>query len=237
MNTNQEQELTQNPLSQSGEDNQTIEEGQKGELYKKIISFFQTIPSSLNNLFTALFKANSPSKPVDEGTFSQKTERIHAYSDFIKSTSKFIWIGVVFIIIIQLWGNFSLNHISDASKRKSNIVTITIPEQKLSQMSDDVANALGKALVSARASASNNLEQWHDEVMRRVDHPFLDWYYNYFTQWGVGVEAIWVNISASSEEEKAEKLIGNFQNEFTKKVLQPSSMQLEMERFTREAID
>ncbi|MHC5761663.1 hypothetical protein [Nostoc sp.] len=41
----------------------------------------------------------------------------------------------------------------------------------------------------------------------------------------------------SSEEEKAEKLIGNFQNEFTKKVLQPSSMQLEMERFTREAID
>ncbi|OYD92301.1 hypothetical protein CDG76_22350 [Nostoc sp. 'Peltigera membranacea cyanobiont' 210A] len=237
MNTNQEQELTQNPVSESGEDNQTIEEGQKGELYKKIISFFQTIPSSLNNLFTALFKANYPSKPVDEGTFSQKTERIHAYSDFIKSASKFIWIGVVFIIIIQLWGNFSLNHISDASKRKSNIVTITIPEQKLSQMSDDVANALGKALVSARASASNNLEQWHDEVMRRVDHPFLDWYYNYFTQWGVGVEAIWVNISGTSEEEKAEKLIGNFQNEFTKKVLQPSSMQLEMERFTREAID
>jgi hypothetical protein len=56
MNTNQEQELTQKPVSESCEDNQTIQEGQKGELYKKIISFLQTISSSLNNLFTALFK-------------------------------------------------------------------------------------------------------------------------------------------------------------------------------------
>ncbi|MEH1923805.1 hypothetical protein [Nostoc sp.] len=176
MNANQEQELTQNPVSQSEETNQTIQGVQKADFYKNIILFLQPILSGLNKLFVALFKHNSPSKPVDDGTFSQKTERIHAYSDFIKSASKFIWIGVIFIIIIQVWGNFSLNHISDASKRKSNTVTITIPEQKVSQMSDDVANALGKALVSARASASNNLEQWHDEVMRRVDHPFLDWY-------------------------------------------------------------
>lgn len=191
----------------------------------------------MNKLVTTVFKSNPPSKPVDTGTFLEKTERIRAYSDLIKSTSRFIWFGVVFIIILQLWGNFALNHISHFSKRELNTVTITIPKQQLSQMSDDVAKALGKALVSARTSASNNLEQWNDELMQRVDHPFLDWYYNYFTQLDVGVKAIWVNISTTSEEQKAEKLIGNFQKEFAKQVLQPSSMQLKMERFTREAID
>jgi len=73
--------------------------------------------------------------------------------------------------------------------------------------------------------------------MERVDHPFLDWYYNYFTQFGIGVEALWVNHTTSSDEAKAEKLIGSFQTEFAKQVLQPPLMQLEMERFTREAID
>jgi hypothetical protein len=166
---------------------------------------------------------------------TQKTDRIRAYSELIKSISKFIWIAVVLIIIIHFWGSFSTNHI------KQNInpttVNISIPEQQQYQISTEVTSALGKALVASRQSASNNLEQWKNEVMHRVDHPFLDWYYNYFNQLGIGAKSIWINLYSISEEEKAEKLIGSFQQEFAKQVFQPSLMQLEMERFTRQAVD
>ncbi|AFY50210.1 hypothetical protein Nos7524_4452 [Nostoc sp. PCC 7524] len=237
MNTNQEAEATQNPGSHPVDNRQIIQKLLNNELHKKVISFLKSTLLSFNNVFESVFKPTPPLNPVDDRSFSEKTERIRAYSDLIKSASKFIWLGVVLIIILQIWGNFSLKHISHSSQNKSNTVTINITKQQQYQMSDDVANALGKALVSSRASASNNFEKWHDEVMQRVDHPFLDWYYNYFTQLGVGLEAIWVNISATSEEDKAERLIGNFQKEFAKQVLQPSLMQIEMERFTREAID
>lgn len=166
---------------------------------------------------------------------TQKTDRILAYSEFIKSISKFIWIAVVLIIVIHLWGSFSTNHIKQ--KINPTTVTITITQEKQYQISGDVTSALGKALVSARGSASNNLEQWKNEVMHRVDHPFLDWYYNYFNQLGIGAKAILSNLYSISEEEKAEKLIGSFQEEFAKQVFQPSLMQLQMERFTRQAID
>jgi len=73
--------------------------------------------------------------------------------------------------------------------------------------------------------------------MGRVDRPFLDWYYGYFTQLGIGMKGIWVNISSSSDDEKREKLIEGFQRKFAELVLQPPIMQLEMERFTRQAID
>jgi len=178
-------------------------------------------------------ETNQPSENINIET--QKTDRILAYSEFIKSISKFIWIAVVLIIVIHFWGSFSTNHIKQ--KINPTTVTITVPEQKQYQISGEVASALSKALVIARESSANNLEQWKNEVMHRVDHPFLDWYYNYFNQLGIGAKAIWINLYSISEEEKAEKLIGSFQQEFAKQVFQPSLMQLEMERFTRQAID
>jgi hypothetical protein len=136
-----------------------------------------------------------------------------------------------------LWGNFSVSKIRNPGGDAQRTVTVTIPQEQQAQISADIATALGNALVSARTSAAKNLDQWRDEVVQRVDHPFLDWYYNYFTQIGVGLHAIWINVTSTSDEEKAEKLIGDFQREFAKQVFQPSLMQLQMERFTREAID
>lgn len=172
-----------------------------------------------------------------DGTYPEKTDRLMAWSDLIKSVSKFVWIAVVLVIVLQLWGNFSVSKIKNPSGDIQRTVTVTIPKEQQVQISADIATALGNALVSARTSASKNLDQWRDEVVQRVDHPFLDWYYNYFTQLGVGLHAIWINITSTSDAEKAEKLIGDFQREFAKQVFQPSLMQLQMERFTREAID
>jgi hypothetical protein len=172
-------------------------------------------------------------------SYPEKTDRIRAWSDLIKSTSKIIWISVVVLIALQIWGSFAINNMRSNSREleAKTVVTITIPPENKYQISTDVATALGKALVSARVSASNNLETWQNDVMSRVDHPFLDWYYNYFTQLSIGLEAIWANLTTATNEDKAEKLIGSFQKEFAKQVLQPPLMQIEMERFTREAVN
>jgi hypothetical protein len=172
-----------------------------------------------------------------DGTYPQKTNRLMAWSDLIKSISKFVWIAVVLVIVLQLWGNFSVSKIKNPSGESQRTVTVSIPKEQQVQISADIAIALGNALVSARTSAARDLDQWRDEVVQRVDHPFLDWYYNYFTQLGVGLHAIWINVTSTSDAGKAEELIGDFQREFAKQVFQPSLMQLQMERFTREAID
>jgi hypothetical protein len=176
-------------------------------------------------------------KSDENVTYPDKTDRIRAWTDLIKSASTFIWIGVVLIIVLQLWGNFAVSSIRSTTRDNAKTITVIIPETKRSQISADIASALGKALENSRISASENLEQWENEVMHRVDHPFLDWYYNYFTQLGIGIKGIWVNISSSSDEDKREKLIEGFQREFAKQVLQPPLMQIQMERFTREAVD
>lgn len=174
---------------------------------------------------------------AEKATFAEKTNRINALSNLIKSASNIIWLVVIFIIGIAIWGTISINQIkasSTATPQKT--VTVTITEQIRPEISADIASAMSQALVSSKASAKENLDKWKDETMRRVDHPFLDWYYGYFTQWGIGLKAIFINLT-SSDEDKASKLIESFQQEFTKQVLQPELMQLQIERFTREAID
>lgn len=171
------------------------------------------------------------------GTYSEKTERIRALIDLIKATSWLIWIAVFIIIILQTWGGFAVSHIKQQARIETGKVTVTIPANKQSQISNDIAVTLRQALATARSSTTKNLDQWQSEAMKHIDHPFLDWYYNYFTQMGIGVEAIWINLTTPSDESKVEKLIASFQKEFAKQVLQPPLMQLEMERFTREAID
>lgn len=158
------------------------------------------------------------------------------WSNLIKSASRFIWVGVVLIVILQLWGGFAVSNIKETDRSASKVVTVIIPQDRQPQISAEIEGVLGNALVSAQSSASKNLERWQIEMMENVDRPFLDWYYGYFTQLGIGAKAIWINLTTSSDETKAEQLIGEFQKEFTKSVLQPPLMQLKMERFTREAI-
>ena len=197
------------------------------------------VPHATENRYNSQKSESGADISTPSISYPEKTDRIRAWSDLIKSTSKIIWISVVVLIVLQIWGGFAINNMRSHSREleAKTVVTVTIPPENRYQISADVATALGKALVSARVSASDNLETWQNDVMSRVDHPFLDWYYNYFTQLSIGLEAIWANLTTATNEDKAGKLIGSFQKEFAKQVLQPPLMQIEMERFTREAIN
>lgn len=172
-------------------------------------------------------------------TYPNKTERIRAWSELIKAVSKFLWIGVIALILLQITGRLAVSSIGRTALETPQpaIVEVTVAEPKTSQLSAEVAEVLNQALGQSRESATQNLARWQSEVLERVDHPFLDWYYNYFTQLDIGLKAIWINLTSPSDAAKAERLIEGFQREFTKQVFQPSTMQLEMERFTREAVN
>ncbi len=179
------------------------------------------------------------SQASNTGSYPERTDRIRALTDCLKVLSPLLWVGVVLVIVIQIWGQFALSEVVYRLPLSlvPRSVEITIPPSIQPHLSADLSQSLDQALNRAVQSASANLDQWEETVRDRMDTNFLDWYYNYFVQLKTGLSAIWINLTSPSEEQKAKRLIQGFQTEFTRRVLQPELMQLSMERFTREAIE
>ncbi|MGJ5675112.1 MAG: hypothetical protein ACR9NN_16110 [Nostochopsis sp.] len=185
-------------------------------------------------------------------SYIHKTDRIRAWSEFIKSITPYVWVAVIMIVLIPLLGKFLIagsspqDHII-AKSTKDNIVIV---EKKAppAGIEDAIATAITNAHSQSQSFASAKLDQWVDELMTRVDHSFLDWYFNYFNQkklefstpfvWLTSAVAHWTNSNNPSPTQAvAEKLTENFQTEFAKRVLRPKVAQLELENITKETID
>ncbi|MGA1601774.1 MAG: hypothetical protein ACO4CG_05745 [Prochlorothrix sp.] len=179
------------------------------------------------------------SQPSNTGSYPERTDRIRAITDCIKVLSPLLWVGVVLVIVIQIWGQFALSELAYRLPLSlvPQSIEVKIPPSVQPHLTADLNQSLDQALNRAVQSASDNLDQWEETVRDRIETNFLDWYYNYFVQLKTGLSAIWINLTSPSEEQKAERLIQGFQTEFTRRVLQPELMQLSMERFTREAIE
>ncbi|NEO34436.1 MAG: hypothetical protein F6K36_29360 [Symploca sp. SIO3C6] len=187
----------------------------------------------------------------DKVSYSEKTSRLLAVSQLLKSISPLIWIVVIFVVIIKLWGTFSLNNVVSELKSppKTNTpVSITIPSSINHQIDDEVIIALKNARDSAEKYASQQLDNWVYQLIERVDNDFLNWYFGYFTQLYFGAKGITVDVTSlitnqfdpnhpTSQDKKAESLTEEIQIEFTKRVLRPEIAQLKLERFTRETIN
>ncbi|WP_233153888.1 hypothetical protein [Scytonema sp. HK-05] len=191
-------------------------------------------------------------KVEEKVSFVQKTERIKAWSEFIKSVAPFIWAVVIVIVIIPLLGKALIADSSpakpgDSAKNTSKEISIVVP-----QIPKDIDQALVTALKNAHSQsesfASQQLDKWVDELMTRVDDSFLDWYFNYFNQkkmelsapftWLHSAVAHWTNKNnLAPEQAVAEKLTEDFQTEFAKRVLRPKIAQLELEKITSDSIN
>ena len=118
-------------------------------------------------------------------TYVQKTDRIQALSQFIKSVMPLIWLAVILIVIIPLLGRLLIAHSVTPNTTKINPSpdsTIVIePRPDLSQVNQAVESAIKKAHGSAEAFAAKELDAWQEELISRVDN-FLDWYFGYFNQ-------------------------------------------------------
>jgi len=211
---------------------------------------------------------NSPigSQPADEigetppqqlvadkkATYAEKTNRIQALSEFIKSVAPFVWVAVILIVIIPLLGRGfiagSLPKHSEPPEQNSHVVTIDRTLVNQNEVDQAIATALKDAHTNAENFASARLDSWVDELMTRIDGSFLDWYFDYFNQkkmefsapfvWLSSATAHWIDTNNPPPSQAvAEKLTEDFQTEFAKRVLRPKIAQFELERITKDTIN
>lgn len=181
-------------------------------------------------------------------SYNEKTERLKAWGQMIKSITPYIWLVVILIVFIPLIGQFFISRsISQEVKHpnlpKTEIISITPLKQ--SNLDQALLEALQNAEITAKNSASIELDEWINELTQRVDTSFLPWYFDYFNQkkieftapitWITSVVTHRIDINSPSPSQAvAEKLTKDFQTEFAKRVLRPKVEQLKLERMTKE---
>lgn len=195
-----------------------------------------------------------PQIPVEKPQYSEKTQRLAVISQLIKSITPLIWGIVIIVVVLPLLGKIWLGNPSNnaletpvASPQKSEVI-VSLPPASSSK----IDTAISQAMQSARANSQNlalaEIEQWVQELMTRVDTSFLPWYFNYFNQKQFEGKALleglffsiahWVNTdNPPAEQVVAENLTKTIQTEFTKRVIQPQTAQLRLERITRDAVN
>jgi hypothetical protein len=196
----------------------------------------------------------NPQEVEEKVSFVHKTERIKAWSDFIKSVTPFIWAVVIIIVIIPLVGkaliavDSSPGKTGDPGKNPSKEISVVIAPQIPKDIDQALVTALRNAHSQSESFASEQLDKWVDELMLRVDDSFLDWYFNYFNQkkmelstpftWLHSAVAHWTNKNNPPPGQAvAEKLTEDFQTEFAKRVLRPKIAQFELEKITSDSIN
>ncbi|MEB3282877.1 MAG: hypothetical protein VKK42_28550 [Lyngbya sp.] len=192
----------------------------------------------------------SPSADTS-GSYAEKTKRILAWVQVIRSISPFVWAIVILLVIIPLGGQFFINQAFDSGSvnRKSEPPKTAIVQPRVNWQEVDtaVAQALTSAHDQAENYASQQLDLWIDDLMVRVDDNFLGWYFGYFNQKQIEFKSVFVQLSSgvanllnpdlpSPSEKVAEVITRDFQEEFAKRVLRPQIAQLQLERLTQQTV-
>ena len=195
----------------------------------------------------------SPSHPADHpsGNYAEKTDRILAWVQVIRSISPLIWAAVILLVIVPLGGQFFINQaFSSASENpqsESPKTAIVQPSINWQAVDTAVAQALTTAHARAENYASQQLDLWIDDLMGRVDDNFLNWYFGYFNQKQIEFKSVFVQLRSGvvnllnpdlpgPSEKVAEAITRDFQEEFAKRVLRPQIAQLQLERLTQQTV-
>jgi len=102
-----------------------------------------------------------------------------------------------------------------------------------------IESVMMEARKETEALASERLDFWIDQNMARVDSDFLEWYFGYWTQQGLGLKALlaqvihWVDSDSPTAAEKITQVV---QEEFTNRVIRPQIAQLEVERMVGDIV-
>jgi hypothetical protein len=196
----------------------------------------------------------TPQKPevVTQGvTFAQKTERIQALTQLIKTVSPFIWAIVLSIVLIPLGGKYligqSFDRVQPMRMQRSRPVEATVQSTDWSAVDQAIASSLQTARAEAETYAAAELTAWMTELAPRMDG-FLDWYFDFFHQKAMefstpfvwGYASLWHQLNPAAMTGQAavvERLNQQFEREFAKQVLVPQTAQLRLERITSATID
>jgi hypothetical protein len=171
----------------------------------------------------------------------EKSSRIMAWSKFLRALSLLIWSVIGFIILG--YGGYYFFLKDTLTPGRSPAAQERPREARLPPIYSDLDKAVAQALEEARSEARTyalgQLDQWEKELRHRVDTDFLGWYFGYWTSQIRGAKALFDGVKnwvASDQPTAQEQLTEEFQREFTIRVLQPKTSQLQLERIQRETL-
>ncbi len=171
--------------------------------------------------------------------YERKSDRLFAWSDFLRSVSKLLWIVVILILIAGL-GKIFLFKSSKGRNVSQPIEKPVIADVDWAGVSSDIREVLKVSRERAEKLANNKLSRWNNKLMERVDSDFLKWYFSYWTQQSIGIKGLlaqiwhWVDGDSPSA---VEKITEEVQREFSNRVLRPKIAQLELERMINEIMN
>lgn len=178
------------------------------------------------------------SKKKDSRNYENKSERIHAWSALLRSISKFLWLIVVIVVLVALGKMFVFK--GDKDNTAAGPVKKPVVEKiDWGKVNKRIEAVMMEARKETEALASERLDLWIDQNMARVDNDFLEWYFGYWTQQGLGLKALlaqvlhWVD---GDNPNAAEKITQVVQEEFTNRVIRPQIAQLEIERMVTDIV-
>ncbi len=162
------------------------------------------------------------------------SDKLNAWAGLL---SKTIWLIVVVIIAAAL-GKWWLGREVAMPERVTK--PIPAPPVDWSQVDAAIVASLRQAHAAAETTATQKLEAWSADLMWRVDHDFLDWYFDYWNQQKLGLKALGYAVKHyifTDEPDAAARLTEEVQQEFAQRVLRPQIAQLELERITTEVLE
>ncbi|UCH97739.1 MAG: hypothetical protein JSV88_13050 [Candidatus Aminicenantes bacterium] len=174
----------------------------------------------------------------DGRDYEKKSRRIYAWSDLLKSVSKFLWLIVILIVLAAL-GKMFVFKPGKESKTMKPVKKPVVDKIDWSQVNKKIEKMMTEARAETEELASAKLDQWIEKNMERVDNDFLNWYFSYWTQQKLGLQSLlaqvwhWVD---SDSPTAAEKITQEVQEEFTNRVIRPQIAQMEIERLINEIV-
>ncbi|MFQ5632115.1 MAG: hypothetical protein ACE5I1_25380, partial [bacterium] len=157
--------------------------------------------------------------------------------------------GVIYIVLafifLSILGDYFISRKSQKQPQYQpppEPVDKPIPKKPIpwEQVDAEVKSALTSSRALADTFAAEQLDAWVERLMVRVDHDFLEWYFDYWNQQAIGFKGLYQAILNSIDESyptAAEKITEEIQHEFAQRVLHPQLAQLELERITRETVN
>jgi len=170
---------------------------------------------------------------------SEQPSRLHGWSELLKSISKILWVIVVIILLAGLGKTFIFKSAKKQAKPDEPIKKTVVEKVDWSKVNKDVRQIMEEARLEAETFASGELDGWIKGNMKRVDEDFLDWYFGYWTQQKLGLQALlsevwsWVDSDSPSAAEKITLVV---QEEFSNRVIRPVISQTQIEEIVDKTV-
>lgn len=170
--------------------------------------------------------------------YDQKSKRIHAWSDLLRSMGKFLWL-IVILIILGILGKMFVFKSSKTPRSHEPIKKEVVEKIDWSKVNKAIETVMTEARLETQTLAEQKLDDWITGNMERVDNDFLDWYFSYWTQQKLGLAGLLAQVMHWVDDDNpsaAEKITAEVQEEFTNRVIRPQIAQLEIERIINEIV-